>query len=151
MMIEQRLEAYFSEAQKHIDLIEEAKSAITLPIKDYNTLPSLEKFAINALVFRFSKLQDLIGSKIFRAFLEFNRFDVGDKSFLLLLKEIEKEGIVDIDTWDVLRKVRNSVAHEYPGEEDELVDALEFLIGNIPILLEICSKLQERYDEIKSI
>jgi len=150
-MIEKRLDVYFAEAKKHIVLIEEAKSAIGLPIKDYNTLPSLEKFAINALVFRFSKLQDLIGSKIFRAFLEFNRFDVQDKSFLLLLKEIEKEGIIDIDTWDELRKVRNSIAHEYPCEEDELIDALELLISKTPILLEISSKLQERYDEIRKV
>ncbi|WP_297443773.1 hypothetical protein [Sulfurimonas sp.] len=151
MLIEKRLDAYFTEAKKHIALIEEANSAISLPIQDYDTLPSLEKFAINALVFRFSKLQDLIGSKIFRAFLEFNRFDVQDKSFLLLLKEIEKEGIVDIDTWDELRKVRNNIAHEYPGEEDELMDALELLIRKTPLLLEISSKLQERYNEIREV
>jgi hypothetical protein len=90
MLNEKRLENYFAEATKHIQLINEAKEVITLPIKDYNNLSSLEKFAINTLIFRFSKLQDLLGTKIFRSFLEFNKFEVEDKSFLILLKEIEK-------------------------------------------------------------
>ncbi|SFV50714.1 hypothetical protein MNB_SM-7-1154 [hydrothermal vent metagenome] len=66
-MVQKRLELYFQEALKHIELIEEAKEVVDLPIKEYETLSNLQKFAINALVFRFSKLQDLLGTKIFRA------------------------------------------------------------------------------------
>jgi hypothetical protein len=102
-------------------------------------------------VFRFSKLQDLIGSKVFRTFLEFNKFDTQDKSFLELLKEIEKEGIIDIDSWDEFRKLRNSIAHEYPGEEDETVEALELLIKRTPLLIAITSELRGRYHEIISL
>ena len=148
-MIEKRLELYFLEAKKHIELIEDAKEVITLPISNYDNLQNIEKFAINALIFRFSKLQDLIGSKIFRAFLEFNKFDTQDKSFLELLKEIEKEGIVDIDTWDEFRKVRNSIAHEYPGEEEEALEAIALLIKRSSALIAIALKLMERYDEIR--
>lgn len=68
MLNEKRLVGYFAEADKHIELISEAKDVITIPLEDYNKLSSLEKFAINALIFRFSKLQDLLGSKIFRSF-----------------------------------------------------------------------------------
>lgn len=149
MLIEKRLENYFIEAAKHIDLINEAKEVITLPIKDYNNLSSLEKFAINALIFRFSKLQDLLGTKIFRSFLEFNKFEVEDKSFLILLKEIEKEGIVDIDTWDEFRKIRNNIAHEYPGEEEEALEALELLIKKSDLLVKIAEKIKERFNEIR--
>jgi len=148
-MIEQRLEVYFREAKKHIELIEDAKDVINIPIGDYENLPNLEKFAINALIFRFSKLQDLIGSKIFRTFLEYNKFDTQDKSFLELLKEIEKEGIVNIDIWDELRKLRNNIAHEYPGEEEEAIAAMELLIGKIPLLLNIIKTLMDRYNEIR--
>lgn len=148
-MIEKRLKGYFVEAQKHIDLIEDALEAIGVPIVEYESLPNIEKFALNALVFRVSKLQDLIGSKIFRAFLEFNKFDTQDKPFLMLLKEIEKEGIVDIDTWDEFRKLRNSIAHDYPEEAEETLEALELLINKTPLLIEIALKLKSRYDEIE--
>jgi hypothetical protein len=150
-MLKKRLDLYFAEAQKHIELMEDAINVINLPIKNYEDLPNLEKFAINALVFRFSKLQDLIGSKVFRTFLEFNKFDTQDKSFLELLKEIEKEGIIDIDSWDEFRKLRNSIAHEYPGEEDETVEALELLIKKTPLLIEVTSELRDRYHEISSL
>jgi hypothetical protein len=150
-MLKKRLDLYFAEAQKHIELMEDAINVINLPIENYEKLPNLEKFAINALVFRFSKLQDLIGSKVFRTFLEFNKFDTQDKSFLELLKEIEKEGIIDIDSWDEFRKLRNSIAHEYPGEEDETVEALELLIKKTPLLIEVTSELRDRYHEISSL
>jgi len=148
-MIEKRLENYFAEAMKHIDLIEEAKDVISLPIAHYEQLPNLEKFAINALIFRFSKLQDLLGSKIFRAFLEFNKFDMEDKSFLTILKEIEKEGIVDIDTWDEFRKLRNTIAHEYPNEEEEALEAIGLLIKKSSTLIDVVLKLKDRFDAIR--
>jgi len=133
-MIDRRLEKYFAEALKHIELIKEAKEVINIPIVNYEQLPNLEKFVINALIFRFSKLQDLIDSKIFRAFLEFNKFDIEDKSFLVLL--IEKEGIVDIDTWDEFRKIRNDISHEHTGEKEEAIEAIELLVKKAQILQE---------------
>ena len=148
-MNEKRLENYFAEALRHIQLIEEAKEVIHLPIVNYDKLPNLEKFAVNALIFRFSKLQDLIGSKIFRAFLEFNKFDTEEKSFLVLLKEIEKEGIVDIDTWDEFRKIRNNIAHEYPGEEEEALEAVELLVKKSTDLIKIAQKIMDRYNEVR--
>jgi hypothetical protein len=149
-MFDKRLENYFVEANKHIKLIEDTKEVLSLPITNYEMLPNIEKFAINALIFRFSKLQDLLGSKIFRTFLEFNKFDTQDKSYLEILKEIEKEGIIDIDSWDEFRKIRNGVAHEYPGEEDEALEAIELLIKKSSLLVEIALKLMDKYDAIKS-
>lgn len=148
-MVEKRLESYFAEAQKHIQLIQDAREVITLPIVDYEKLSKIEKFAINTLIFRFSKLQDLIGSKIFRAFLEFNKFDTEEKSFLVILKEVEKEGIVDIDTWDEFRKIRNHVAHEYPGDEEEALESIELLIEKSSILIDVALKLRDRFYEIR--
>jgi hypothetical protein len=46
-MIEKRLELYFLEVKKYIELIEDAKEIITLPISNYDNLQNIEKFAIN--------------------------------------------------------------------------------------------------------
>jgi len=92
-MITNRLKTYFQEAHKHIELIEDSLSIFfyKIPIEDYNSLNQLERFALNALIFRFSKLQDLIGVKIFREFLEISGLSVAEFSFFDILKEIEKE------------------------------------------------------------
>jgi len=95
------------------------------------------------------RLQDLIESKIFRAFLEFNKFDIEEKSFLILLKEIEKEGIVDIDTWDQFRKIRNTIAHEYPGEEEEALEAIGLLVKKSADLIKVAKNLMDRYYEVR--
>ena len=146
-----RLKKYFSEAKKHIELINEALEVLKdkLPIKNYKELDSLEKFALNALIFRFSKLQDLLGSKIFRNYLEFSGYDTSEKSFFDILKEIEKEGIVDIDSWDELRKFRNQIAHEYPEAEDEVIESINLFVQKSKELIDISQRLEEKYLEIK--
>ncbi len=148
-MIQNRLESYFYEAKRHKEHIREAKEELNIPISDYETLPKIEKFALNTLIFRFSKLQDLIGAKIMRAYLEFSEFPVDDMSFFDLLKEIEKEGIVDIDSWSQLRKLRNDIAHDYPQELQEMLDKVNLLIKKSDILVGIIDKMESRYNEIK--
>lgn len=148
---EKRLVSYFIEAQKHIALITESLEVLepNIPIKEYETLTQLERFALNALIFRFSKLQDLIGVKIFRAYLDFSGFETTEKSFFDILREIEKEGIVDIDSWSELRELRNKIAHEYPEEVDEMVESINLFIKKSSELVAISNKLEEKFNEIK--
>jgi len=150
-MTQKRLNLYFQEAQKHIDLIEESLDVLknALPIKNYEELAQLQRFALNALIFRFSKLQDLIGAKIFRNYLEYSGFNTAEKSFFDILKEIEKENIVDIDTWDELRELRNKIAHEYPEEVDEMVENINLFISKASLLTQISKTLEEKFYEIK--
>ena len=84
-----------------------------------------------------------------RAYLEFSEFPVDDMSFFDLLKEIEKEGIVDIDSWSQLRKLRNDIAHDYPQELQEMLDKVNLLIKKSDILVGIIDKMESRYNEIK--
>ena len=146
-----RLIGYFIEAQKHITLISESLEVLEpkIPIKAYESLNQLERFALNALIFRFSKLQDLIGVKIFRTYLDFSGFETTEKSFFDILREIEKEGIVDIDSWSELRELRNKIAHEYPEEVDEMVESINLFIEKSSKLIAISNKLEEKFNEIK--
>ncbi|NPA12065.1 MAG: hypothetical protein GXO62_07470 [Epsilonproteobacteria bacterium] len=101
------------------------------------------------LAFRFSKLQDLIGSKIFREYLKDQGFIVEGKPYKEILKEIEKEGIIDIDTWSEFREIRNAIAHEYPYDYIEKINAINFLIKNINTLENIIKEINARSFEEK--
>ena len=81
--------------------------------------------------------------------MEFSGYDINEKSFFDILKEIEKEGIVDIDTWDELRKFRNQISHEYPEEENEVVESINLFVQKSNELIKISQKLEEKYLEIK--
>lgn len=142
-----RLKSYLEEMRRHSEHIIEAKEVLPLEIADYDSLSQLEKFALNTLIFRFSKLQDLLGSKVFRTYLDSIGFVVEEASFFEILKEIEKEGIVDIDTWNFLRELRNEIAHDYPEEFDERVEKVNLFIQKSDLLVEVAKRLEERYRE----
>jgi len=110
----------------------------------FSELTPSEKDMLDVLAFRFSKLQDLLGSKIFREFLESQGFITEGKSFLEVLREVEREGIVDVDTWSEFRKVRNLIAHEYPLTVTERVEAINYLVEKVLVLLEVLKKIEAK-------
>ena len=124
-----RLKNYLREAKIHIErlneVLKEIKKIYPLDVEKFKQLTIEQKNMLDTLAFRFSKLQDLVGTKIFREFLDEVGFITEGKNFLKILKEIEKEGIIDIDTWSEFRKVRNLIAHDYPEEWEEKIEVVK--------------------------
>ncbi len=150
-MLQKRLKYYFQEAYNHIDKIQKANRVLkdVMPI-DITTLENLseqEQDKLDILAFRFSKLQDLLGDKIFRNILEYSGFNV-QQSFVKLLSELEKEGILDLNRWIELRNARNKIAHEYPDNEDNLTSSINFIYKNSDYLVELTNRLERYFDEI---
>ncbi len=151
-MNEYRLKTYLQEANVHIErlreILKEIKKYYPLNLDTFLNFNLEEKNLFDAFVFRFAKLQDLIGAKIFRNFLEYSDFITKGKSFLEILREIEKEGIIDIDTWMELRKIRNFLSHDYPQEDEEKIEYINLLIEKIPILFEVVEKIESKVKRI---
>ena len=70
------------------------------------------------IIYRFSKAQDTIGAKLFKAFLLYQGENV-DRPFLDILNELEKLHIVDVEEWFVLREIRNDITHDYEDNRDQ--------------------------------
>jgi hypothetical protein len=152
MDIYKKLELHLQEAQLHIDRLECV--LITLeklyPL-DSNKIESISvenKDKLDVLAFRFSKLQDLLGTKIFREYLSVLQYPVEDKNFLELLKELDKEKIIDIDIWSEFRGIRNSISHDYPSEQDEKIEAINYLIKNVKYIIGITKKVKDSFETI---
>ncbi len=77
-------------------------------------------------------------------------FSTSGLNFFDILKEIEKEGIVDIDTWSELRDIRNDIAYDYPGEFDEMIEKINLLVDKSDELLTLLDKLEAKYNEVKT-
>ncbi len=148
-----RLKNYLQEAQLHIerlkDVINRLQHLYPLNLHKFQNLSAEEKDMLDVLAFRFSKLQDLIGAKIFREFLNQTGFITEGKTFLEVLREIEKEGIIDIDTWSDFRKVRSLIAHEYPFNLEERIEAINYLIENAPNLIEVVERIEAKIKRIR--
>ncbi len=148
-----KLDQHLLEAMVHIDrltsVLNTLKKLYPLDNKTLENLKSEDVDKLDVLAFRFSKLQDLLGSKIFREYLAVLQYPVEDKNFLELLKELDKENIIEIDIWSEFRGVRNSISHDYPFEEHEKIEAINYLIENIHYLLDITKKIKANFETIK--
>jgi nucleotidyltransferase substrate binding protein (TIGR01987 family) len=87
---------------------------------------SLEQIAfIDQYIFRFAKLQDTIGDKLFKQILVASDEQVESMSFRDILNKIEKFGIIrDRNEWIQMREIRNDVSHEYPVISEDTIHAL---------------------------
>ena len=85
--------------------------------------------AVDSFIFRFTKIQDLIGEKLFKEILdkvgEFRR----NMSFTDILDKAEKLEIIDsADKWSNFRELRNSLSHEYPSNEAEIIKDIKLAL-----------------------
>jgi len=150
-MLQKRLRYYFDEAKNHIDKIEKAnrvlKEVMPIDIAVLENLSEQQQDKLDILAFRFSKLQDLLGDKIFRNILEYSGFNV-QQSFVKLLSELEKESILNLNRWIELRNARNRIAHEYPDNEESLTSSINFIYEHSGYLIELTYRLERYFDEI---
>jgi len=152
-MIVNRLNDYFIVANNHIEMINKAIEFIKpyYPF-DVNFKEDIKEdillFALDSLVFRFSKLQDWLGQKIFKTFLAYEEYPIEDISFFDVLKTLEKENILNVDVWAVFREIRNELAHDYPNY-GEIADNLNFIIDHSGDLIEISKKLEKEFNKLK--
>ena len=152
MNTKNRLNFYFLEANKHIEKLKKSKEVLIrfypFTIDTLEELEEFEKDKLDVLIFRFSKLQDLIGEKIFRHYFEFSG-RVSNIPFVKILSELEREEIITIEKWRELRIIRNNIAHEYPYEEEILIEAINKVLENIDYLIKVKEKIEKIVNEIE--
>jgi hypothetical protein len=74
---------------------------------------------LDQMLFRFGKLQDAMGGRLFPALLEAGQDWRREDTFLDRLNRLEQLGaIADADAWVRLRELRNNAMHEYPDQPD---------------------------------
>ena len=95
---------------------------------------------IDLIIFNFSKIQSLLGEKVFREVAEVMLLEY--KDFLDLLSKLEKNGILDVYEWKKLRVIRNNFSHEYPEEIEEITENINEAIKNIEILKKVVKNIQ---------
>ena len=84
---------------------------------------------IDQLVYRFTKLQDAIGQKLFKSVLQSLDEQVSNKAAIDIFNRLEQLGIIeDYEKWKELRELRNELAHEYEEDLNETAEKLNSLI-----------------------
>ncbi|MDC7221296.1 MAG: hypothetical protein PQJ59_15275 [Spirochaetales bacterium] len=80
---------------------------------------------IDSFIFRFIKIQDQIGNRLFKSFLNGLGDYMDSMSLLDVLDKLEKLEIIDSSfEWMENRKLRNTLTHEYPDNEAEIIEGI---------------------------
>jgi len=81
---------------------------------------------IDAFIFRYIKLQDFMGEKLFRELLRRIGEYKDNMSLIDVLDKLEKLEIVsNADKWIDFRNIRNKLTHEYPDNEEEIIEDIK--------------------------
>jgi len=105
---------------------------------------------IDAFLFRFIKIQDLMGNKLFREVLDhLGEYD-DSMSTLDVLDRMEKlEFIESADVWMDYRNLRNVLTHEYPDNKDVMIQgvktAVQVFIAMESCFLHVVAHLEARH------
>ena len=148
--INERLQREFDICDKHIlrinEALEELSSTLPLTNESYAQLSSEQIRCIDQFIFRFSKLQNAMGAKIFRYILEYLDEDVTSLPMRDILNRLEKyKFLPDANEWIYIRELRNEIAHDYPLMENDVVHILNELFSKVNTMYGIYDKLKAAY------
>jgi hypothetical protein len=87
---------------------------------------------IDQLLFRYNKLQDAMGQRLFPAILMMGAEWQDDQTFMDRLNRLEKLGAIpSADQWNEIRVIRNRMTHEYPDAPEQNADNLNQVVESI--------------------
>ncbi len=119
-----KVELHKSRAKSALAEIQAWSSFGSEIFEDFEKIKTVDTF-----IYRFIKLQDIMGDKLFKIFLD----EIGEykdnMSLLDVLDKLEKFGIVDdAYSWMEYRTLRNKLEHEYPNNEEDVIEGIYLAI-----------------------
>ena len=98
---------------------------------------------VDQLLYRFTKLQDAIGAKLFPAVVGLLRDDAAAMTVIDKVQVLEQAGVVpDADGWMRLREIRNQLAHDYEDDPQYAVDYLNDVFAAVGELKAVAARSQ---------
>lgn len=151
-VIIEKLDKIFYECDKHIQRLNSASKNMSkfmpLDSEKYTKLKDEEIVYIDQYLFRFAKLQDAMGQKLFKVILLFLKEDIQGKPFIDILNLLEKINLLDnANSWKELRDDRNELAQNYENEPNEMSEVINKLYDKKDILIDIYTKIKRYYLE----
>ena len=103
--------------------------------------------ALDTLIFRFMKLQDLMGGKIFPLLLNILGNDAPNQTFIDVLNKLEKLGYLEsAHQWRNLRDARNDLSHEYAEDDKALAERTNEIINYANFLVSYWKVLKQKIE-----
>ena len=148
----EKLEKIFYECDRHIKRLDSANSFLNtfMPLHsdEYQSLSDEKVVYIDQFLFRFAKLQDAMGQKLFKWILICIDEEVEGKPFVDILNRLEKLSLLNsANEWRELREDRNELSHNYEDEPEITSETINKLFKKHYKLIEIYTKIKDFYNK----
>jgi hypothetical protein len=108
-------------------ILPEIQEWIPLESSDFEDIEKIK--AIDSFVYRFAKIQDRMGDKLFPAILKELQEYRESMALIDVLNRLEKLELLPVsDEWIDFRKLRNTLTHEYPDNKDEIAESISLSV-----------------------
>lgn len=124
-----RLQSAWKECERHVHHMFHAmwlfRALWPLTAERYATLTDDQIQTIDQFILRFTKLQDVVGGRLFPALLQYLEEPYDDRPMLDKLHRLEKLGFIEsTEKWQRIRDIRNKFAHDYPDDMEKNAEYL---------------------------
>jgi hypothetical protein len=146
-----KIEKILNECDKHLIRVNKAydNTVAILPLdaRTYQGLNDDEVEHIDQYLFRFAKLQDVMGTKLFKYILMFLDENVEGMPFVDVLNRMEKLSLLnDSKVWRELRDIRNELSHQYDDDPEEMAIILNNIFAKKEVIEAIYLHIKTYYE-----
>lgn len=142
----------------HADALSDALTDLadtSFSVSELANLSSQHRRLLDQFAYRFTRLQDDMGGRLFPGLLGALGEEFGPLSMIDRLNRLEQLGwIPQVDEWLELRRIRNEFTHDYPENFElrlvRLRQAMEAAARLIKILKSVMQRLDAEYPGIGS-
>lgn len=118
-----RLRDAWRQAERHVyhmgGALAELRALRPIDTPCFAGLSDAQVRVVDQFVLRFSKLQDVLGTRIFPDVLAFLEEPYERRPMLDKLNQLEKLGLIpSVARWQQLREIRNRFTHDYPDDPE---------------------------------
>ncbi|MGQ0708570.1 MAG: hypothetical protein ACT4NV_02355 [Rhodoferax sp.] len=142
-----KLQEAWRQCQRHRHYLQYSLSALEplLPLTGAalaqlsdETVQDLDQF-----IYRFSKLQDAMGTGLFPALLGHLQEPYEDRPMVDRLHRLEQLGFLpDSEQWQTLRVLRNRLTHDYPDDDQLKAASLNEAVAQALVLFDVLARIE---------
>ena len=115
--------------QRHAQALRDAlqdMALLALTPAQYSQLSKADRRLLDQFAYRYTRLQDDMGTRLMPAVLKALGEDVAPMSAIDRFARLEQLGwLPSADAWATLRQIRNQFTHDYPDDVAERLDRLQ--------------------------
>lgn len=142
------IESSLKECDSHLEKCRRARTLLeqTFPLtpEGFENLDEDTIEHIDQLVYRFTKMQDSMGSRLLPSLYSYIEAEDAPKPFLTILSRLEKlKVLTSAELWQFFRNLRNNLAHDYPESIDQTTATLNLLNNEF-------EKFEEMYTTVRT-